>query len=128
MTTEANDATRATSSLDYENIPSVTDLQRHMNDLSEQLYLEWKRELAERLWNLEFQGFIAQTDVNVSSTTWRLPNEQVRFALCKLETDLQDLEYDYKFEFQDVDDVNWVLFYHLQLPERMEDISDEYSK
>ncbi|KAJ3038954.1 hypothetical protein HDV00_012784 [Rhizophlyctis rosea] len=97
-----------------------------MRDLSDQLYLAWKGEMAKRITDLDFEGFISKDDVRVQSSAWRLPNEGVRRALYKLQEDLDILGYEYDFRFEHVSDTDWVLFYAIELPERDEDgLSDD---
>lgn len=102
-------------------IPSVVEVRKIMRSLSESLYEAWKEEIADRLRHLEFEGCICREHILVPNEVWRLPNDEVRYALCKLEEDLRSLGYDYEFKFNDVDDVHWVMFYSITLPER-----DEY--
>ena len=114
----------ASSSKSISSIPSVYEMKRIMRNLSEKLYEEWKKEIAERLRHLEFDGCICREHITVPDEVWRLPNDEVRYALCKLEEDLRSLGYDYEFKFNDVDDVHWVMFYSVSLPER----EDDYDK
>jgi len=108
-------------------IPSVADMRKMMRDLSESLYEAWKIEISDRMKHLEFEGYITRDHLQLPSTVWRLPNDEVRYALCKLEEDLARHGYDYEFRFDDVDDVNWVMFYSIQLPERDEEDDDDSS-
>ena len=108
-------------------IPSVADMRKIMRDLSESLYEAWKIEISDRMKHLEFEGYITRDHLQLPSTVWRLPNDEVRYALCKLEEDLARHGYDYEFRFDDVDDVNWVMFYSIQLPERDEEDDDDSS-
>ncbi len=101
-------------------IPLAKDVQTLMKKLSGDLYRAWRQEVGERLRNLEFQGEITKHDLNVPDSVWRLPNTEVRKALSKLQTNLQDAGYSYEFRFQDVDDANWILSYVIDLPEREE--------
>jgi hypothetical protein len=107
--------------LKLDEIPSVLEVKNIMRRLSEELYEAWKLEIADRLRNLEFEGCICKEHIVVSDAVWRLPNDEVRYALCKLEEELRFLGYDYEFKFNDVDDVHWVMFYSVSLPERDED-------
>jgi hypothetical protein len=110
-----------------EDIPSLSELKQIMEGHSNDLYEAWRRELGTRLRSLEFEGFINNDDVNLSNTVYRLPNDQLRKAICRLESDLEKLGYDYDFRFEDVG-FNWVLFYHVLLPERDEDETDKDRK
>jgi hypothetical protein len=109
-------------------IPSVSQIKGMMRTLSEILYTAWKSEIANRLLHLEFAGIITRDNIGVPSTVWRLPNAEVRYALCKLEQDLQNLGYDYDFKFDEVNELNWTMYYSIMLPDavcdettRMED-------
>ncbi len=102
-------------------LPSVTDVRKTMRRLSLVLYDAWKRELRDRILNLEFDGYIAKDHINVPSAVWRLPNSEITYALNRLKRDLQELGYDYEFKFDDVDDVTFIVLYVISLPETTED-------
>lgn len=106
-------------------LPSVSQVRKIMRSLATTLYEAWKAEISDRLLHLEFEGFITKDNIQVPSAVWRLPNPEVRYALCKLEDDLERLGYDYDFKFDDVDEVNWTMFYSIALPDVEEDEQDE---
>jgi len=81
-------------------------------------------EIGQRLRDLELEGEITKDDIDVSDAVWRLPNTEVRKALSKLQDLLEEAGYEYEFRFQDIDNINWILFYSIELPER-EDTDDE---
>ena len=97
-------------------IPTVDFLQNKMKDMSLLLYKSWKQVISTRLLNLELEGYIEDTDIDVPSCVWKLPNVYIRSALCKLESDLDALGYDYEFRF-DVDDSKFSIHYNIELPE-----------
>jgi len=99
-------------------LPTVAELRSIMRDLAEGLYLAWLDVISNRLRHLEFEGFVTKDDVQVPMEVWRLPNDEVRYALCKLEDELQSLGYDYEFRFDNVDDASWIMFYTISLPDR----------
>jgi hypothetical protein len=101
-------------------IPSVTELTNIMEKYSQDLYNECKRELGIRLRNLEFEGYISKNDINVSDIVYRLPNPYLNKAICNLKIELERLGYDYDFRFENIE-LNWVLFYHIVLPDREEE-------
>ena len=102
-------------------LPTIKELRRTMRKLSVQLYHAWKQELRSRLLDLEFEGYIAKDHINVHPAVWRLPNDEVRYALSLLQDDLENNNYEFDFRFDDVDEVNWVMFYAIELPERIEE-------
>lgn len=107
-------------------LPTVLELSKLLKNLSNILYVAWRKELRERILNLELEGYISKDHINVPSSVWRLPNDNIRYALGKLKTELDNLGYDYEFKFDEVDEVNWVMWYSLVLPED-EDKDDEVS-
>lgn len=108
-------------------LPSVKDVRRTMRNLAMELYSVWRRELRDRILNLEFEGYIAKDHINVNSAVWRLPNSEIRFALDMLKSELDNLGYDYEFKFEDVDDVTFILLYSITLPEEDEEDEEDYS-
>ena len=105
-------------------IPLASDVQRIMRKLSDELFTAWRDEIAQRLRDLEFSGYISKGNIQVSDAVWRLPNTEVRKALGRLQKLLADAGYEYEFRFQDVDEVNWILFYSVDLPEREDSDSE----
>lgn len=106
-------------------IPSLDEMKKIMRSLAEVLYETWKQEIGARLRNLEFDGYITKEHIDVPEAVWRLPNDEVRYALCKLEEDIYSLGYDYEFKFDDVDDVYWIMFYSITMPERDDALEEE---
>jgi hypothetical protein len=108
-------------------LPKVYYLRKKMNFYSNKLFLEWKKELSKRLNCFDFKGYISFTDLDFNpvqtSLVSRLPNEYVANALMKLQDSLQELDFDYKFSFDNVEN-QWLLKYEIELPED----SDEYSE
>ena len=102
-------------------LPSVQTLYKKMRYLSLQLYKAWKKELSARLMDLEFEGYIAQKHIDVDPAVWKLPNDELRYALCKLQDDLDDLGYEYSFQFQNIEEVHWTLGYAIEFPERYDE-------
>lgn len=119
---ESNDAKESTAADSVKSspgtIPSINEMKKIMRSLSESLYSAWKAEIGERLRDLEFDGYISKEHIDVPDAVWRLPNDEVRYALCKLEEELESLGYDYEFKFDGVDDVHWLMYYSVVLPDR----------
>lgn len=110
------------SQLDLDlNIPTIIELKKIMRSHSECLYTSWKHVIANRLVNLEFDGYISKNHIQVHDAVWRLPNDEIRYALCKLEEDFEKLGYDYEFKFDDVDDTHWIMYYSITLPDIVEE-------
>ena len=106
-------------------IPTVAEIKKNMSRLSNILYNAWSKELRLRLLDLEFSGVIQRDHVRVPSSVWRLPNNEIRKALSKLQQDLEKEGYEYVFRFDDVNEVEWMMFYSIELPESdTESISD----
>jgi hypothetical protein len=105
-------------------IPPANVVQKLMRKLSAELFRAWRKEIGQRLRDLELEGEITKDDIDVSDAVWRLPNTEVRKALSKLQDLLEEAGYEYEFRFQDIDNINWILFYSIELPER-EDTDDE---
>ena len=107
-------------------IPSLSELNKTLKKLSCSLYTAWKNELAFRIHNLEFCGFIESENLkDIPQTVWRLPNNYIRNALQKLENDLDKLGYDYEFKFDSVNEINWVLRYEIDPPEGGDEDDDD---
>lgn len=106
-------------------LPSVGDMRRTMRRLSLILYNEWKRELRYRLFNLEFEGYIAKDHIDVPSIVWRLPNQEITYALNRLKKDLQELGYDYEFKLDNVNEITFDVIYNISLPD---DCDEEETK
>jgi len=106
-------------------IPSVSQVRKTMRQLSNQLYIAWKKELCTRILDFEFEGYIAQDHIDINPAVWRLPNDEVGYALSKIQDDLDKLGYEYEFKFDDVDDVSWIMFYCIELPDRIEDPDED---
>jgi DNA-binding Lrp family transcriptional regulator len=119
---DANLGENGSKKSDDVGIPSVVEIQKAMRKLSIQLYHAWRAELRERLLNLEFDGYITKEDIEVDPGVWRLPNNEVRFALSKLQDELDHQGYEYEFKFDDVDDVYWIMFYSIELPDELDDM------
>ena len=102
--------------MDKDNLPNVSEIKNHMQFLSKLLYKTWKMELAQNLRSLKFKGEISV--LNYHPDIGRLPNEYVKSALAQIQDELDVLEYDYKFKFDNVIEENkWVLVYEVELPE-----------
>jgi hypothetical protein len=122
---EIGDVTNGKPAHVVKDLPSVSQVRKIMRSLAITLYEAWKAEISDRLLHLEFEGFITKDNIQIPSAVWRLPNPEVRYALCKLEDDLERLGYDYDFKFDDVDDVNWTMFYSIALPDGYDVEEDE---
>lgn len=97
-------------------LPSVDHVKNHMQFLSKLLYKSWRMELAKNLNALKFKGEISVLQYHPDMS--RLPNEYVRSALGQIQNELDVLEYDYSFKFDNVmEDNKWVLTYEIELPE-----------
>ena len=104
-------------------LPTVNLLLSNMDKARDILYLAWTKQLAKKLLNFEFSGFIELKSLELDETNFQqilhLPNVYIRFALCKLKSELDSLGYDYSFKFEDVldNDNYWGLSYKIELPE-----------
>jgi hypothetical protein len=97
-------------------LPSVNELTNHMKFVCKILYKTWKMELSKKLKELKFKGEISV--MNYHPDIGRLPNVYVKSALAQIQNELDILEYEYKFKFDNVLEGNkWVLTYEIELPE-----------
>lgn len=125
-TTETTEHVQEVQEEERDHFPSVLDVRKKMRMLSLQLYRSWRKELALRLLNLELEGYIAQDHVMVSSAVWRLPNDEIRYALNRLQQDLQDKGFkDYQFKFDRVDETSFVMLYKIDIPELEDELDDD---
>lgn len=103
-------------------LPSVKEVTEHMQYVCKILYKTWKKELSRKLRELKFKGEISV--LNYHPDIGRLPNIYVKSALAQIQNELDVLEYDYKFKFDNVLEENkWVLTYEIELPEETDHCS-----
>ena len=105
--------------------PTKEQIREIMDGLVEELYTSWKAEMHERVYDLKLKGEICIQDLNVSKKAARLPNNFLRFALKKLETDLMVAGFECQFKFDDVESENWSLCYKLELADDDEEDDGE---
>jgi hypothetical protein len=108
-------------------LPTPFEIRNSITVLIQELYIEWKKEICKRIWNLEFKGNIPIETLSLNDTakTSRLSNNYLRTALSKLQDDLVNFGYEYKFSFDDVNEKNWTLDYILELPDNDDDEIDD---